>query len=92
MGVVKYTFWNMMKYGIPGSSSPGAGVVSGGELGAAGRPPPARLKRFLSTLVQFATDINSDVGDRVRSLVHSLVVRQTIDKFNLYKSNLIFFN
>ncbi|XP_077283263.1 protein CBFA2T1-like [Arctopsyche grandis] len=62
--------------GSAGSSSPGAGVVSSGpagELGTGGRPPPARLKRFLSTLIQFAVDISVDVGDRVRSLVHSLV-------------------
>jgi hypothetical protein len=33
------------------------------------------MKRFLSTLVQFGSDIAPDTGDRVRALVFSLVVR-----------------
>ncbi|KAF5281833.1 hypothetical protein FQA39_LY05047 [Lamprigera yunnana] len=32
-----------------------------------------KVKRFLNTLVQFGSDINSDVGERVRSLVLNLV-------------------
>lgn len=36
--------------------------------------PLVKVKRFLSTLVQFGNDIGTDVGDRVRSLVLSLVV------------------
>ncbi|XP_018324931.1 protein CBFA2T1 [Agrilus planipennis] len=35
--------------------------------------PLVKVKRFLSTLVQFGLDINTDVGERVRSLVLSLV-------------------
>lgn len=34
-----------------------------------------KMKRFLSTLVQFGNDIAPDTGDRVRALVFSLVVR-----------------
>lgn len=34
----------------------------------------AKMKRFLSTLVQFGSDISPDTGDRVRALVFSLVV------------------
>lgn len=47
-----------------------------GHLAAAaplGRPL-AKLKRFLGTLVQFGQDIGPDIGDRVRTLVLSLVV------------------
>lgn len=36
--------------------------------------PLVKVKRFLSTLVQFGNDINTDVGERVRSLVLNLVV------------------
>lgn len=32
------------------------------------------MKRFLSTLVQFGSDISADTGERVRALVFSLVV------------------
>lgn len=39
--------------------------------------PLIKVKRFLSTLVQFGNDIGADVGDRVRSLVLSLVVSIT---------------
>nr|XP_022913721.1 protein CBFA2T1 isoform X2 [Onthophagus taurus] len=35
--------------------------------------PLVKVKRFLSTLVQFGTDISSDIGERVRSLVLNLV-------------------
>ena len=34
-----------------------------------------KMKRFLSTLVQFGNDIAPDTGDRVRALVFNLVVR-----------------
>jgi hypothetical protein len=36
-----------------------------------------KLKRFLTTLQQFAADISPEIGERVRNLVHSLVVRFT---------------
>ncbi|GJQ86952.1 hypothetical protein Trydic_g5168 [Trypoxylus dichotomus] len=35
--------------------------------------PLVKVKRFLSTLVQFGNDISPDIGERVRSLVLSLV-------------------
>ena len=34
----------------------------------------SKLKRFLTTLQQFASDISPEIGDRVRNLVLSLVV------------------
>jgi hypothetical protein len=34
----------------------------------------SKLKRFLTTLQQFAADISPEIGERVRNLVHSLVV------------------
>ena len=33
-----------------------------------------KVKRFLSTLVQFGTDISPDTGDRVKELIFNLVV------------------
>jgi hypothetical protein len=36
--------------------------------------PLVKVKRFLSTLVQFGNDIGADIGERVRSLVLNLVV------------------
>jgi len=33
-----------------------------------------KIKRFLGTLLHFGCDISPDVGDRVRTLVFSLVV------------------
>ena len=34
-----------------------------------------KVKRFLSTLVQFGNDISSETGDRVKELIFNLVVR-----------------
>ncbi len=34
----------------------------------------SKLKRFLTTLQQFAADISPEIGDHVRNLVLSLVV------------------
>ncbi|KAL1501665.1 hypothetical protein ABEB36_006956 [Hypothenemus hampei] len=43
----------------------------------------SKVKKFLNTLVQFGNDINSDVGDRVKSLVLSLVSSNlTIEEFH----------
>ena len=33
-----------------------------------------KVKRFLSTLVQFGNDISSETGDRVKELIFNLVV------------------
>jgi hypothetical protein len=41
---------------------------------ATGAKQLSKLKRFLTTLQQFASDISPEIGDRVRSLVLSLVV------------------
>lgn len=43
--------------------------------------PLVKVKRFLSTLVQFGNDISTDIGERVRSLVLNLVVRY--NKYNV---------
>jgi len=34
----------------------------------------AKLKRFLTTLQQFGSDISTEIGERVRALVLALVV------------------
>ena len=41
---------------------------------ASGAKQLSKLKRFLTTLQQFASDISPEIGDRVRSLVLNLVV------------------
>ena len=53
----------------------------GGSAASAQQLPPAcgarqlsKLKRFLTTLQQFGSDISPEIGDRVRSLVLGLVV------------------
>lgn len=46
--------------------------------------PLVKVKRFLSTLVQFGNDIGTDVGDRVRSLVLSLVVSRCPRRKNVF--------
>lgn len=64
----------------PGSAAPP--VPLGGEqltFATAAAPSPnvrqiSKLKRFLTTLHQFACDISSDVGQRVHALVTGLVV------------------
>jgi hypothetical protein len=38
----------------------------------------SKLKRFLTTLIQFGLDISVDIGERVRSLVLALVVRTSL--------------
>ena len=57
-----------------------------GNTPSAQQLPPAcgarqlsKLKRFLTTLIQFGTDISPEIGERVRSLVLALVV--TIEYF-----------
>ncbi|XP_068082954.1 protein CBFA2T1 [Anabrus simplex] len=55
------------------------------EQGAAHNQSRAlgKLKRFLSTLVQFGSDIAADTGERVRALVFSLVSNSiTIEEFH----------
>ena len=61
-------------------SSPLSGDGSGGkEATSTGTDAGAtnqlnKLKRFLSTVQQFADDISTDIGDRVRALILALVV------------------
>ncbi|GLV36334.1 nervy [Carabus blaptoides fortunei] len=56
------------------SSSSSAASYGGTGLPVASLSRPlTKVKRFLSTLVQFGLDIAPDIGDRVRSLVLSLV-------------------
>ena len=42
-----------------------------------------KLRRFLSTLYYFGSDISDDIGERVRALVLALVVRFSIVEFQL---------
>ena len=37
-----------------------------------------KVKRFLSTLVQFGNDISSETGDRVKELIFNLVVSRIL--------------
>ncbi|KAJ8710496.1 hypothetical protein PYW08_009011 [Mythimna loreyi] len=41
--------------------------------GSRSAPALQRLRKFLSALQQFATDVGTDTGDRVRQLIHNLV-------------------
>lgn len=45
---------------------------------ACGARQLSKLKRFLTTLQQFGSDISPDIGERVRTLVLGLVVCTTI--------------
>ena len=67
----------------PAASTPAA-QSSPGAVGGAQQLPPAcgarqlsKLKRFLTTLIQFGSDISPQIGERVRSLVLALVVSTT---------------
>ena len=46
-----------------------------------------KVKRFLSTLVQFGNDISSETGDRVKELIFNLVV--SINEFLIVKYDLV---
>ena len=49
-----------------------------------------KVKRFLSTLVQFGTDISPDTGDRVKELIFNLVVSfHYILLRNIYKLQIV---
>lgn len=72
------------------SLSLGSEVPTGSQWTSHGLQQPhtrsqlTKVKRFLSTLVQFGQDIAPDIGDRVRNLVLSLVVSQFLDFFNYF--------
>ncbi len=61
--------------------SPPSGAAVGNSASAQALPPAcgarqlSKLKRFLTTLQQFGSDISPEIGERVRSLVLGLVVR-----------------
>jgi hypothetical protein len=44
----------------------------------------AKMRRFLTTIVQFGADVSPETGDRVRSLVLALVVSIIRLTFSLY--------
>jgi hypothetical protein len=49
-----------------------------------------KLKRFLTTLQQFAADISPDISDRVRHLILDLIVRIVHHTFELFRSLSLF--
>ncbi|KAK6643963.1 hypothetical protein RUM43_000228 [Polyplax serrata] len=60
-----------------GSSSPPA------STNQVTRPNLGKLKRFLSTLVQFGAEINAELGEKVRTLVFNMVNgNMTIEEFH----------
>ncbi|XP_076325565.1 protein CBFA2T1-like isoform X2 [Tachypleus tridentatus] len=60
-----------------------APVVSQGDTVSSGIRQLSKLKRFLTTLQQFGSDISPDVGERVHSLILGLVNSSiTIDEFH----------
>jgi runt-related transcription factor 1 len=60
-------------------SPPLGGSTSGQQLPpACGARQLSKLKRFLTTLQQFGSDISPEIGERVRSLVLGLVVSKTL--------------
>jgi hypothetical protein len=71
---------------VNGSHTSPLGTTSPPTVGnGANQLPPAcgarqlsKLKRFLTTLQQFGSDISPEIGERVRGLVLNLVVCDTI--------------
>lgn len=62
--------------GLNGRSSPSSLVNASQQLPpACGARQLSKLKRFLTTLQQFGSDISPEIGERVRTLVLGLVVR-----------------
>ena len=61
----------MLHLSPPGGSAPDLYGGGGGQ-----RHQLLKLRRFLSTLVRFGTDISAPVGDKVREIVFNLVVSQ----------------
>ena len=61
---------------VDARSPPADGASNGGDCSSngGGANQLNKLKRFLSTVQQFADDISPDIGDRVRVLVLALVV------------------
>ncbi|XP_034239011.1 protein CBFA2T3 [Thrips palmi] len=59
----------------PGATPGAAAATAAGTAfsSASAARSHAKMKRFLSTLVQFGSDISADTGERVRALVFSLV-------------------
>ena len=53
------------------------------QTASSGAKQLSKLKRFLTTLQQFASDISPEIGDRVRNLVLSLVV----SKLNMFTNS-----
>lgn len=45
----------------------------------------SKLRKFLGALYQFGQDTSTECGDRVRSLILSLVVRNTLFSFDILK-------
>ncbi|XP_077982624.1 protein CBFA2T1-like isoform X2 [Glandiceps talaboti] len=73
---------------VNGTLSPPGAMVN--SVNASQELPPAcgarqlsKLKRFLTTLQQFGTDISPEIGERVRSLVMALVNNQlSVEEFH----------
>ena len=53
--------------------------LSGTTVSTNGAKQLSKLKRFLTTLQQFASDISPEINERVKSLILNLIV----NKFNL---------
>lgn len=43
----------------------------------------AKMRRFLTTIVQFGADVSAETGDRVRTLVLALVVSYFLINYNV---------
>jgi len=71
---------------VDARSPPADGSTNGGDSSSNGGTNQLnKLKRFLSTVQQFADDISPDIGDRVRVLVLALVVSTPA----MYTSNIV---
>lgn len=61
--------------GVSSSTAPGgdSAVVAAGAAAAAGARQLSKVKRFLTTLQQFGSDVSPEVGERVHGLILGLV-------------------
>lgn len=92
--------FNIVVFVASGNHSP-IGSINGGTMSpnllvnssVSQQLPPAcgarqlsKLKRFLTTLQQFGSDISPEIGERVRTLVLALVVSKILEKELRYRS------
>ena len=97
VGDVRSLTNNSTSPAVNGIHSNVSGPVSPSNIGnGVNQLPPAcgarqlsKLKRFLTTLQQFGSDISPEIGERVRGLVMNLVVSIIILRYILHWDKII---